>query len=157
MARLKYPFLYAWDRKLASNMEWSSYGQDLAEKHNAPLDALYFKTGEEVPEWTTYSSLERFEVKHEMWKRVTDMGYDAGPEPTEADFMETIAGRECTQSEADRVRTIAELIKEWIKHAGCGDPTCTSCLIGVAIGLEPVDEAYNAGFEAGRKSHGKSV
>lgn len=152
MARLKYPFLWAWDRKLASNMEWSAYGQELAEKHNAPLDVLYFKVEDEVPTWTTYSGLERFEVKHEMWQRVTNMGYDAGPEPTEDDFRVEIEGRDCTQAEAEKIYEINRLVAEWIEHAECGETGpdgCTTCEVGVAIGVKVLNDAYQAGYKAG--------
>jgi len=75
--RIKYPFLWAWDRKMGSYHSWSERMQREAEQSNAPADCIYRKDGN----WVTYRNLELYEVKHDVWQRVKELGYDAGPEP----------------------------------------------------------------------------
>jgi len=59
-----------------------------------------------------------------------------------------------------RAAEIEGLIKNHIEDVGCGDPECTSCKFGIALGsveagepgsvrLDHIDEAYNQGHRDG--------
>lgn len=146
--KIKYPFLWAWDRKMNSYTAWSERMQQEAEATNAPADAIYQNTGDVKAGWARYSELERFDVKLEIWKAVTALGYDAGPKPILEDFNVEREGRECNQYEAEKIDQINELVAAWIKEASCGDPTCDTCKVGVSLGVKALNDAFNAGYNA---------
>ena len=48
-------------------------------------------------------------------------------------------------------RDIRVRIKEYIQLMSCGDEQCTTCKLGVAIGLKELDAAFNAGSKVGQR------
>lgn len=85
MTNIKYPYLYAWDRMMGSNTGWSKVMQQEAEKDKAPKDAIY-KSVDGV--WATYGEIKSLDTKRTIWHKVLNLGFDAGPEPTEGDFLD---------------------------------------------------------------------
>lgn len=83
--KLKYPFVYAWDRMLGSYEEWSEREQERAEKESAPLDAVYRDSD---GKWVSFKNVQSFRTKRRIWNWLNTHGYsdEAGPRPESKDF-----------------------------------------------------------------------
>jgi ferredoxin len=51
-------------------------------------------------------------------------------------------------SKRKEAQMINKAVKAYIEKYGCGDAECDTCKYGVAIGLNALDKAFNAGAKA---------
>lgn len=63
---------------------------------------------------------------------------------TKAQLEEDLS-REVDPLELSRLQNIDAAVRQQIEECGCGDETCTSCIVGVSIGIDSMDAAFNAG------------
>jgi hypothetical protein len=89
--KIKYPFLYAWDRQMGSLAYWIQEQQLAAKTEDAPKDAIYKRDGNT---WVRWSEISNYNVKYRVWcevQRLKMIGsleetFELPPKPELSDF-----------------------------------------------------------------------
>ena len=71
---MTYRHLAAWDHMMGSNRDWCAAMQDLANKTNAPLDAVYRELNADgsFKRWATYAEVQSPQTRHVIDRLLED-------------------------------------------------------------------------------------